>query len=384
MKPDFYLASSGWADEIKSGFAESIGASWIVSPFIKLRPIRNLVPKAKMRNLKIITRFNLDDFYNGVSDIEALRYLVENGAQVRGVRGLHSKLYVFGEGKCIVSSANFTQSGLHANKEFGFVATKPDIIQECGDYCLKMWDGGQVDLDLATLDDWAGQVEAHRCEGPALARARLPDFGAPSPNDLQRSLVIDEPQFGSFVKFFGSADSRASLSMTIIDEVVRSGSHWAGTYPRRPRQVSDGDLIFMAKMVHSPDDYRIYGEAIGSKHVDERDKASEADLTSRPWKKDWPYYIRVHQPRFLNGDLANGISLNRLMDALGSDAFESTRCNALKQEGNILPKRSLSQKPAVQLTSLATEWLRQELDLAYQVYGQLDLSNPKLDWPQNH
>lgn len=381
MKADFYLASSGWADEIESGFAESVGGSWIVSPFIKLRPIRDLVPKAKMRSLKIITRFNLDDFYNGVSDIGALRYLVENGAQVRGVRGLHSKLYVFGEGKCIVSSANFTQSGLHANKEFGFVTTKPEIIKECGRYCMEMWGGGLVDLDLATLDDWAGQVEAHCREGAALARVRLPDFGSDILDEQGRSLIVSEPEVASFIKFFGSADRRAPLSMMVIDEVVRSGSHWACTYSRRPRQVSDGDLMFMGRMVHSPNDYRIYGEAIGRKHMDERDEASEVDLKLREWKGRWPYYIRVHKPRFLNGNLANGISLNRLMDELGADAFEPTRRNALRQEGNTLPRRALVQKPAMQLTGLATEWLRQELDLAYEAHGQLDLSNPELDWP---
>jgi hypothetical protein len=35
----------------------------------------------------------------------------------------------------------------------------------------------------------------------------------------------------SFVKFFGRGSNRASRSMRILEEVRRSGPHWAGTYP---------------------------------------------------------------------------------------------------------------------------------------------------------
>ena len=38
----------------------------------------------------MITRFNLADFAEGVSDIEALRLLLDAGANIRGIRNLHA------------------------------------------------------------------------------------------------------------------------------------------------------------------------------------------------------------------------------------------------------------------------------------------------------
>ena len=167
----------------------------------------------------------------------------------------------------------------------------------------------------------------------------------------------------------------------MFDEVARSGSHWACTYSKRPRQARDGDVMFMARMVRAPDDYMIYGEAIARRHVDDEDAASPADLQLRDWKERWPYYIRVHRPRFMNGTLANGVSMNRLMEALGSDAFFVTQANAAKGVGNTDPRHALMQQPAVKLSVVAAEWLRCELDQAYLVHGQIDLADPQLDWP---
>ena len=41
-------------------------------------------------NVQVITRFNLADFAEGVSDIEALRLLLDAGADIRGIRSLHA------------------------------------------------------------------------------------------------------------------------------------------------------------------------------------------------------------------------------------------------------------------------------------------------------
>jgi hypothetical protein len=49
-----------------------------------------------------------------------------------------------------------------------------------------------------------------------------------------------------YVKFFGSNTTRADRSLGILDEVKRSGNHFACTYPRgrRPRAVRDGAVIY--------------------------------------------------------------------------------------------------------------------------------------------
>src|ERR1017187_5177562 len=88
-----------------------------------------------------------------------------------------------------------------------------------------------------------------------------------------------------FVKFFGSNTMRADRTLDILDEVKRSGNHFACPYPRgrRPRAVRDGAVIYMGRLVSDPNDILIYGKAIGSKHDPLRDDASEAEVQLRPW-----------------------------------------------------------------------------------------------------
>ena len=81
-------------------------------------------------NLKVITRFDLNEFAQGVSDIAALRMSIKANARVRGVRNLHAKLYIFGTSRAIITSANLTEAALRRNHEFGTVVTGAGASQE--------------------------------------------------------------------------------------------------------------------------------------------------------------------------------------------------------------------------------------------------------------
>ncbi len=303
------------------------------------------------------------------------------GARIRGIRKLHSKLYNFGESRSVVTSANFTSGGLYNNEEFGFVSQDAAVVAECWRYFEQLWEAGAEDLTASKLEEWQAILEQARTPGEDDPVPKLPDFGRPAflrSNQLENS----SPVAGAFVKFFGSGTNRADRGMPTIEEISRSGSHWACSYPRRPRQIVEGDKIFMARMVHSPNDYLVYGEAIGREHRDDLDVASPRDLERRPWKKDWPYYIRVTRPKFMNGPLSNGVSLNELMNEMGSNAFLPTARNAHLREGNMVPSRSLMQKPAIQLTATASEWLLDKMNAVYEKHGMIDLADSRLDWPR--
>ena len=299
MDHSFRLAERDWADEIERGLSEPSQGLYIVSPFIKVASARRLLKRRNAASLRIVTRYNLNDFDCGASDTEALEVLLGVGAEIRGLKGLHSKLYVFGNHRCIVTSANFTESGLLRNREFGFISTEEAVVSECRSYCERLWNAGRENLNASDLQSWLEILKQARLSRRPIAEQRLPDFGQPPSVPDRVPVGGGIPQSSAFIKFFGSADSRALRSMTILEDVVSSGSHWACTYPKRPRQPNDGDRMFMARMVRSPNDYMIYGEAIGRRHVDDQDVASPADLQLREWKRDWPYYIRVHRPRFL-------------------------------------------------------------------------------------
>jgi len=82
-----------------------------------------------------------------VSAIRPLRRLVENGGQIRGVKGLHAKLYLLGN--CAIStSANLTEKGLRDNHEFGFISRDSGIFWRCRQYFNGLWHRAGDDLTL--------------------------------------------------------------------------------------------------------------------------------------------------------------------------------------------------------------------------------------------
>lgn len=384
----FRLVDTGWNDVLSGAMRAEPAAVRIICPFIKERVVKELLKDGHPESFQVITRFNLGDFCKGVSDIGALRRLLEVGALVRGVRNLHAKLYLFGEDHAIVTSANLTQAGLNRNHEFGFVAEDESIIGRCRQYFDELWSRSGQDLTADRLTEMERKVTEYLASGARPADAEgLGDEGvnagiSTEPITLP-TLVDDAVQ--AFVKFFGESHNRAHRSMAVLNEVQRSGCHWACTYPKgkRPRQVKDGAVMFMGRLVKEPNDILIYGRAVGIRHDEDRDDATNTDISLRPWKAKWPHYVRVHHAEFIGGTLANGISLNELMNSLQSDAFMATQRNAVAGQGNRDPRKAYMQQPAVELTQLGMSWLNERLQLAYESHGRVPPSAlEQLDWPQ--
>lgn len=189
----------------------------------------------------------------------------------------------------------------------------------------------------------------------------------------------------AFVKFQGDSNKRVSLSTLTADEVESSGCHWVVCYSSNkghPRQVKDGDTVFMGRFTKSPNDIRIFGWAKGIAHVDGRDDATPEEIRRRPWKKEYSRYIRVHSAKFVDGTFANGVSLNELIDTLGVNSYEPSQRRAQQGEDNVNPRRSHSQQGAVELIAEAHMWLAERLQSAFDIHGAIPQKNlNELDWP---
>lgn len=380
------LVDAGWDQELSAAIRADPSELRIVCPFIKKGALKHLLSH-RSGNIQVITRFNLPDFADGVSDIEALRLLLDAGADIRGIRNLHAKLYVFGTSRAIVTSANLTRAALSRNREFGVVADDPTVIAACRDYFDGLWRRASSDLSYDMLDSWEETVTRYCAAGGRPNRASgLGDFGADS--GVAAKLPVSLPPVAAdadqaFVKFLGEGHNRAPVSRATIDEIEGSGCHWALPYPakRRPRSVREGAVMFIARLTDEPD-IRIFGRAIAMKHDPERDNASPEDIALRPWKEDWPRYIRVHHAEFVTGTMANGISLNELMERLGSDSFAPTQRNAARGDGNTDPRRAYMQQPAVELSSQGLSWLGERLQEAFDEHGKVPQNSlDELDWP---
>ena len=77
--------------------------------------------------------------------------LLDAGAQVRGVRKLHAKLYLFAS-RAIVTSANLTKAALDSNHAFGLVTDDATIIATCRTYFNDLWQRGASNLSYNEIE----------------------------------------------------------------------------------------------------------------------------------------------------------------------------------------------------------------------------------------
>lgn len=387
MINDFHLVDSGWSTVLDDAVKLGHSKLRVVCPFIKKSAAERLLKYGNVIHIQVITRFNLDEFCDGVSDTAALRLLMKRGAQIRGVRNLHAKLYLFGESRVVVTSANLTEAALLRNHEFGFVAGELGIITNCSEYFENLWLKAGNNLTVKQLDEWDKKIEAYLAGGAKASDGkRLGDEGVKAGATIPP--VVTPPRIAeahqAFVKFFGISSDRASLDLPMIEEVKRAGCHWACTYPKgkRPRQVQDGAIMYMARLVKDPNDIIIFGRAVAMKHIPGRDDATDAEKGFRNFKNTWPHYIRVHHAEFIAGKMDNGISLNKLMENLQANSFSSTKRNVAKGKGNIDPRKAYRQQAAVELTSEGFIWLNDKLEEAFTRYGRIaETELEQLDWP---
>lgn len=384
----FRLVDRSWDAEFVDGLRRHPDELRIVCPFIKRRAVARIF-STQPPFLRVITRFSLPDFAEGVSDIDALRLFLNAGGAVRGVHGLHAKLYIFGTGRAIITSANLTGAGLTANREFGIVTEDSAAVESCLAWFDALWQGSGSDLQRSQLDSWTHTLSNHLASGtPPSESGDLEDFGTvaslePLPFSSPPPIFADPPQ--AFVKFLGESSNRVPLGCPTMEEIDRAGCHWALAYPAgggRPTGVRDGAVMFISRLVKGPD-IRIFGRAVALKHEAGRDDATPADMERRPWKARWPRYIRVHHAEFVAGTMRNGISLTEMMDALGSDSFAPTQRNAASGLGNTNPRRSIMQKAAIELSQEGFEWLNARLQSAFDVHQRVPGHDVReLDWPE--
>lgn len=381
------LVDKRWDKEITEAASADVSHLMIICPFIKAVTIERLLSK-RMRSIKVITRFKLSDYAEGVSDIEALRKLLRANACIRGVKNLHAKLYVFGARRAILTSANLTEAALTRNHEFGMVTEDSSNIADCRSYFDDLWGRAGRDLTEQELKDWIKRIEKHQHSGGRSNRAgNLGDFGTDI--GIPEPPLAMIPAFAStgsqaFVKFLGLATDRLPLSTPTFEEIKRAGCHRCLSYPanKRPKSVRDGAVMFIARLTKDPADIRVFGRATGMRHVKGRDDATQEDKALRPFMSKWPRYIRVHNAEFVAGTLTNGVSLSDLMNTLGANSFASTQRNATRRKGNTNPRAAYSQKASVELSDQGTEWLNERLQVAFETHGKLpqDVLD-KLDWP---
>jgi HKD family nuclease len=336
----------------------------IISPFVKEQVLRKIQSQFDFNNFELITRYNLQDFAMTVSSLTGLKFSVESGASIYGIKELHSKVYLFDKRAAIVTSANLTNGGLVSNYECGIFLTDEAVIQSLHDYFNQLKKIASNKLTVQDCDSWEQKLA-----GIVIQKGKastLPDFGA--------SATGFDKTKNYFIKFFGKADDRVGLDFLVTEEIDSALCHYGCGFPlnKKPRQVDEGDIVFMARMTENPHDYAVFGKATALKYTEGRDIASEQEIDERSWKKNWPIYLRVKDPVFINGKMADCILLFDLIDKFDYDSFPSTRRRFDDGEKNIKPTKSLMRKAIIKLTHNSAAWLEQKFDEVVNNIGQVD------------
>jgi len=385
----FWLVSEGWQQEMTNALHMDSSELGIVAPFIKEGALRWLDSPQPGR-IRVITRYRIDDFYHGVSDISALATLLEKGAEVRGIANLHSKLYLFGKTRAVVTSANLTEKALNQNHELGLVTENPEILRDCIDYFEHLWRGGKTNLTPAMLIKFEADVKKQLEEKvPPQSILGSKDYGATvvckryaTEADATRRKTNPPQAQRAFVKFIGNRSDPWDVSSTTIASVNGSDCHRALYYSehKRPTGVAEGDIMFIGRITNDGD-IRIFGRAIAIKHDPERDEVTEAEIEKAKedwkWKKDYPLYNRIKDPEFFNEKLIYGVSLRELMKQLQENSFASTKMNKTLGTGNTDPEKSIRQQPRVELTNEGRNWIEDRLEILLREYGKISQSKLK-------
>ncbi len=336
----------------------------IISPFISLTLVNHLLEFKDHLTIQLITRFNLNDLRQGVSSLQALRKLLDNGVQIKGIKDLHSKVYLFEERSAIIASANFTSGGFFNNYEYGIISDESDVVCDSLDYFNSLWNLTDRTLTQGMIDEWSAIISQNKV---TLSVDKLKDYGV-----SRKDVVIGNKKV--FVKFFGISHERSRVDRPVKEIIDVTHSHFAATFPEgkgRPKRYNDGDIIYMAYMTNDRD-YAIFGKAVAIKHNRARDVASSEDILIKSWKKRFNIYVRVHSAKFLNTDLKNCPKLWSLMNDLQAESFRSTKIKYDNGEDDIQPQKSLMRQADIELSTEGALWLDGKFKEVEERYGLVD------------
>ncbi|MGJ8632289.1 MAG: phospholipase D-like domain-containing protein [Luteolibacter sp.] len=389
------LIDGGWSSHFTARAKERHATLRVVCPFIKQRAVKRLLDSGHRPGIQIITRFNLTDFSSGVSDVGALKWMIKQGAQIRGVKGLHSKMYLFGDRHSMVTSANLTEAALFRNQEYGFVSQDKNVAKDCHSYFDRLWGAAGADLTLDQLAKWQNTLRAGVAGGAKPPPSpSLPDEGVtlslltPPSSVIGSTSIPLPPLFAeaeqAFVKFLGTSEDRWPTTSKVIEVIEATDCHRICAYPKRkrPNIVQTGAIMFIARLLIDGD-IMVFGRALAIRHRPGTDEATADDIAHLGWMETWSNFVRIHHAEFVDGTLESGIRLSELMADLGTNSFASTQLRATNGETNIDPRRAYGQQAAVRLSRKGLDWLNARLEEAFNVNGKLGSEVLRgLRWPE--
>jgi hypothetical protein len=365
----------------------------IISPFLGLKTCEKLANAITDNALKckIITRFYREDFIEGASNLNGILSLLESGAELRALVGLHTKLYLFDDFCSIITSANYTYGGLYSNIELGVkIENEDDINLKCEEYFNNLWNEIEsfnkknankaiitkemVEKEKEIVNKVAStRTKATANFNPYKQGAELPKIET---SDIIEKAFVKEAMssqshknggLSAWLKFEADSQNRynAELKYDSSDEFTKDKTF----FPTHPAGVKNGDRIFIAVVSYDKDNVPT-PVIVGRAYTTGFDKNNEMTKGMKGWKdymSIYPYFIKLHDKEILNTPVKNGISLLDMYRQLGGKTYPST------VDKNISFEKLRTyhyQKDKIGITEYAEDYLNTELDKLFNKYGK--------------
>lgn len=399
-----HIISKGFGDRFNSLLDETLMEINIISPFIGRntgKSFANIIETIDGMNSNIITRFNREEFIQGASSLDGLERLLQAGAKLYALQNLHTKLYIFDNKSVIMGSANFTFNGFFRNHEFGMcMEDESEFAQECTNYFF-----GLLNKIVKMPEDWEitqEKIDSERIYvNNAIANRRKNDnipnivkWGAridevtgsqekshsvlPEVDFIEKTLKADPilgANSGIWIKFEGGSDNGIPNDLIYMDRKRDRYEYINRTnFHRRPTGIKNGQTVFMAVISWKDNTNQGVPIIVGyaeSKGFLDSNIMTNSDLRSPDWIKSFPYYIELQNGKFIKAPIKFGISLNDLCRELNTDLYPGTIGKKNISFESIMSRHH--QKSHIQITSIARDYLIDQLEALFKLHGYEEL-----------
>lgn len=393
-------------DAIQDLFENATKSVKIVSPFLSLGTAKKLCNfvTAKGMGCTFITRLYIQDLLDKANSLEALWLMKKAGIKVYAVKGLHTKLYLFDSTSAVMGSANFTSSGLKTNIELSLhFEDEPEITKELDGYFEKLQlqveegGGGITDemlQDAQAIYDKAWKssksatmkTKSYRMYGAVIEKGKnYDDTKVPEKEFVQcqgetdivhdsfvDSEIREEKKFGYaiWLKFDGEASDRIAGDepYPMVDVEWGGKTVWIENYPWRPARIKDGDMVYLAAITtdkHGKHQPVIMGRGYMRDFQPENHFRDEW-RKKYSWMDRYPWFCVIDKCEVLDTGSANGIPLDKVLQALGSDTYVSSFG---KNEPVSAVTSKHYQKAHLQLSGNAKEYIDKLFEELKEKYG---------------
>lgn len=144
---------------------ETIREVIIVSPWIKQKAVSIVTDSIKNKNinLRLYTRFNSSDIDKGITDLNAIKNLVNTykNVEIKFIPNLHAKIYISDKKRAFITSGNLTTGGMKNNIETGVILDDERLVEQLANNVAEMFENALL-LDKFAFNDFIQDFETNR------------------------------------------------------------------------------------------------------------------------------------------------------------------------------------------------------------------------------